>query len=129
MQSDPIGIVRYTPDPLFSEYGAVLTQEDLLEGLNHPNAYADGNPLNWIDPDGLAKEHSTNKTESNRNRHEKGQSRKDRDRGGEKGDKNRSDSRKKPDGRKGPWPRRMPSLPALICPLCPYVDPLPPPSC
>ena len=130
VQSDPIGVLRYTPDPMFSEYGSALTQKDLLDGLNHPYAYTEGNPLYWIDPDGLAEEHKTNQRESNRNKHEKGQSRKDQDRGGEKADKNRAPPRTRPPGHKGPWPP-IPGIPILICPLCPYLFPPPdqPPNC
>lgn len=53
LESDPIGLLRYSPDPLFSEYGASPTQKDLLRGLNHPYAYVDGNPLRYIDSLGL----------------------------------------------------------------------------
>jgi RHS repeat-associated protein len=92
--------------------------------------YVENDPVNWIDPEGLAAEHNQNKRESNREIHEKGQARKNQDQGGEKGDKNRADPRKKPNGWTGPWPRKIPSLPALICPLCPFVLDSPPlPSC
>ena len=91
--------------------------------------YVSDDPINWFDSFGLAAEHETNKTESNRNKHEEGQARKERDRGGEKGDKNRSPPRVRPENWKGPWPPRIPGLPILICPLCPYVVDLPPPSC
>lgn len=49
-------------------------------------------------------EHTKNKRPSTRGKHEKGQSRQNRDRGGERGDRNRNYPRKKPPGWKGPWP-------------------------
>ncbi len=51
-------------------------------------------------------EHLKNKRPSTLGKHEKGQARKNRDRGGEKGDANRGYSRRKPDNYKGPWPPR-----------------------
>jgi RHS repeat-associated protein len=55
--------------------------------------------------------HTTGARESTRKKHEQGQSRKKKDRGGEKGDKNRRPNRKPPMGPngkkiKGPWPPR-----------------------
>jgi RHS repeat-associated protein len=51
-----------------------------------------------------AKEHTKGKRPSTKGKHEKGQARKDRDRGGEKGDGGRRPPRKPPPDHKGPWP-------------------------
>ena len=99
--------------------------------------YVGGDPIGWVDSEGLTRQHTTNQRESNRERHEQGQSRSQQDSGGEKGDKNRDFPRRRPNGWKGPWPPRipgrLPGIPLLICPLCPYIYPeqLPesPPSC
>ena len=48
--------------------------------------------------------HKTGARESTREKHEEGQARKDRDRGGEKGDARRRPPRKPPNGWKGGWP-------------------------
>lgn len=91
--------------------GVVMASGEALGFLRQPNLRA------------------KNKQESNREKHEEGKARKDRDRGGEKGDKNRPVPRKRPFGEKGPWPPRIPGLPILICPLCPFVFDPAPPSC
>lgn len=49
-------------------------------------------------------EHETNKTPSNREKHENANARRKRDVGGEKGDKKRSPNRRRPKNWKGPWP-------------------------
>lgn len=51
-----------------------------------------------------AKEHTKGARPSTQGKHEKGQARKNRDRGGEKGDANRNPPRKRPPDHKGPWP-------------------------
>jgi len=48
--------------------------------------------------------HKTGERESTREKHEAGEARKSRDRGGEKGDARRRPPRKPPNGWKGPWP-------------------------
>jgi RHS repeat-associated protein len=48
--------------------------------------------------------HKTGERESTREKHEEGQARRSRDRGGEKGDARRRPPRKPPNGWKGPWP-------------------------
>lgn len=52
-------------------------------------------------------EHKSGARESTREKHEEGQARKDRDRGGEKGDARRRPPRKPPNGWKGPWPPKQ----------------------
>lgn len=53
----------------------------------------------------LAKEHTKNARPSSKGKHEKGNTRRKQDAGGEKGDKNRPQSpRQRPDNWKGPWP-------------------------
>ena len=49
-------------------------------------------------------EHTSGARPSTKGTHEKGQSRREKDRGGEKGDKGRRPPNKKPPGFKGPWP-------------------------
>ena len=49
-------------------------------------------------------EHTKNARGSTRGKHEKGQTRKKRDAGGERGDDRRRDQRKRPPGHQGPWP-------------------------
>jgi len=57
------------------------------------------------DPTEDAKEHTKNPRPSNLPKHEKGQKRKQTDAGGEKGDCDRRDQRRRPDThKKGPWP-------------------------
>jgi RHS repeat-associated protein len=66
-----------------------------------------GGYLYPIDPLGsfeLAAEHKKNARPSTQQKHQDAEARRDRDRGGEKGDKNRPPPRKKPKGHKGPWP-------------------------
>ena len=48
--------------------------------------------------------HKTGERESTREKHEAGEARRSRDRGGEKGDARRRPPRKPPNGWKGPWP-------------------------
>ena len=52
------------------------------------------------------KENTKDARPSTEEKHEYGQARKRKDRGGEKGDKRRGPPRKRPDGWKGPWPPR-----------------------
>ncbi|MBL7955936.1 MAG: RHS repeat-associated core domain-containing protein [Flavobacteriales bacterium] len=52
----------------------------------------------------MASEHSKNARPSTKGKHEEGQARRMRDRGGEKADENRNPPRKRPDGWKGPYP-------------------------
>jgi RHS repeat-associated protein len=49
-------------------------------------------------------EHKKGARPSTEEKHEQGEARKRKDRGGEKGDKRRAPPRKRPDGWKGPWP-------------------------
>jgi hypothetical protein len=51
-----------------------------------------------------AEEHTKGSRPSTKPRHEKGQARKGRDKGGEKGDDRRDPRGKRPDDHKGPWP-------------------------
>ncbi|MBV8784669.1 MAG: RHS repeat-associated core domain-containing protein, partial [Gammaproteobacteria bacterium] len=55
-----------------------------------------------------AKEHSSGARPSTEEKHEKGEARKRRDRGGEKGDERRDPPRKRPPDHKGPWPPKEP---------------------
>jgi RHS repeat-associated protein len=56
------------------------------------------------DTERTAAEHRKNPRESNREKHEDGQTRKKRDQGGEKGDTSRRPPRRRPDQWRGPWP-------------------------
>ncbi len=130
MTADPIGLLRDYSDPQLQiaiESGALEETGFAGEELNHLYGYVGQNPLFWFDPFGLA-EHTTNQRPSNVPKHESGESRRNRDRGNEKGDKNRRENRKRPKGFKGPWP---PGLGPLLCPLCeileiPEPEPVPP---
>jgi RHS repeat-associated protein len=84
----------------------------LAGGLN-TYAYVSGNPLYWVDSNGLA-EHTSGARPSTIGKHQKGDARRGRDGGGEKGDKKRRPNLKKPKGHKGPWP---PAGFPLITPL------------
>jgi len=61
-----------------------------------------------------AKEHTSGARNSTRGKHEAGQARGARDRGGAKGLK--KGPRVRPDGHKGPWPAKEPSQPAQTPP-------------
>jgi RHS repeat-associated protein len=58
-----------------------------------------------LDPEDSS--HKDNARESTREKHEEGEARKRKDRGGEKGDARRRPPRKRPDGWKGPWPPKQ----------------------
>jgi len=60
----------------------------------------------WNSPDDNVcyAEHTKNKRPSSKAKHQKGQNRKGKDAGGEKGDKKRNYPRKRPNNWKGPWP-------------------------
>lgn len=62
------------------------------------------NPLRFVDPFGLAEEHTKNARPSTQHKHEQGQARKAQDAGGEKGDESRREHRKKPKNWRGKWP-------------------------
>ncbi len=66
-------------------------------------------------------DHTKDARPSTKDKHEAGQSRKNKDRGGEKGDARRRPPRKRPDGWKGPWPPPPPPPP-------PPTPPAPPPA-
>ncbi len=76
-----------------------------IQGGVNTYLYALANPLRFLDSTGWSpEEHRENQRESNREKHEEGLARKQRDRGGEKGDENRRPPRKRPPEWKGPWP-------------------------
>ncbi|MHB8474182.1 MAG: RHS repeat-associated core domain-containing protein [Gammaproteobacteria bacterium] len=50
-QSDPLGLIKESSDPLFAAYSKQL---DLMSGINQLYAYINNNPLSGIDPLGLA---------------------------------------------------------------------------
>lgn len=56
-------------------------------------------------------EHTKGARPSTKGKHEQGQARKQRDRGGEKGDSSRAPPRKAPPGHKEPWPPKPPKPP------------------
>ncbi|WP_158550291.1 MULTISPECIES: RHS repeat-associated core domain-containing protein [unclassified Simplicispira] len=98
-----------------------------LDGGWNRFAYVEGNPLSYVDPEGLAAEHTSGARPSTKGKHEKGQARKGKDAGGEKGDKSRRPPSQKPPNHKGPWPVILGILP-LVCPLCEVMEPPPIPG-
>jgi len=98
--------------------------------------YVFRDPLNWIDPYGLAG-HTVNKSPSNLPKHQSGDARRKADQGGEKGDNKRRPNSKRPKNWKGPWPSKVPGVIDFLCPLCKTLeqvpqsplDLLPPESC
>lgn len=113
IESDPIGILRDYSDPhlrLDLELGVIEEGDFAGENLNHLYGYVGQNPLMWYDPYGLA-EHTQNARPSTKAKHEKANARRDKDRGGEKGDKSRDAPRNRPPGFKGPWPPKAPFSP------------------
>ncbi|WP_374694491.1 RHS repeat domain-containing protein [Hydrogenophaga pseudoflava] len=100
-----------------------------LEGGWNRFGYVGGNPLGFVDPEGLAAEHTKGARPSTENKHQEGQSRRARDAGGERGDARRNLPRKAPPGYKGPWPPlRIPGILPLVCPLCNFLEPQPLPG-
>ena len=61
-------------------------------------------PADFVDDTFCMGEHKKNQNEANRKKHEQGQARKKRDKGGEKGDDRREPYGPRPKGWKGPWP-------------------------
>jgi RHS repeat-associated protein len=121
VESDPIGLYGGS----FSTY-----------------AYASGDPLSRFDEEGLEDKkppggHDNNQRESNRERHEQGDSRRQRDQhGGEKADPKRRMPTKRPPGyKKGPWPPKpkapvgTPALPFMLNPCVWAPDLMPPGYC
>jgi RHS repeat-associated protein len=72
--------------------------------------YCGSQPISCYDPGGEEEEHRCGRRESNRETHQRGKARKQKDRGGEKGDARRGVGRKRPQGRKGPWPPKKGSI-------------------
>jgi len=118
VQPDPIGILRDYSDPVLKlsiDLGLINPDGDYTNPIDHLYNYVHNDPIGYFDPEGLA-EHSTNKRESNRNKHEAGDARRKKDGGGEKGDEGRSPPRKRPPGHKGPWPL----IRGFLIPVLPY---------
>lgn len=67
LQADPIGILRDYSDPqlqLAISHGVLEVTGPAGEYLNHNYGYVGQNPLEWIDPYGLAKNKNKGKTEN-----------------------------------------------------------------
>ena len=70
--------------------GAYINQDPIgMDAGINLYSYVNGDPLRYIDPEGLAAEHTKNQRPSNLPKHEAGEARKQRDAGSEKGDKRR----------------------------------------
>ena len=50
-QADRLDLLRQAVNPLYAGYGEPM---DLMRGLNQPYTYVLGNPLSYVDPEGLA---------------------------------------------------------------------------
>ncbi len=72
--------------------------------VTFPTDDTDAGPVDGGAPRERGAEHRKNKRPSNKPKHEEGETRRQRDAGGEKGDENRRVPRKKPPNHKGPWP-------------------------
>jgi RHS repeat-associated protein len=95
----------------FRDYDATTgryVESDLigLAGGINTYAYVDGNPLSYIDPNGLESEHTKGARCSTKGKHQKGRARNAMDKGGEKGDARRFNVGSRPKNWKGPWPPR-----------------------
>jgi RHS repeat-associated protein len=113
-----------------------------LDGGLSTFSYVQGDPLARVDEEGLAdkkpdddKGHTTNRRESNRETHEQGDARRQRDQhGGEKGDRDgrRRLPTKRPSGyKKGPWPPKPKppvSAPMIMIHPCAWAPELMPPG-
>lgn len=131
-------LVRFGARDYSAEIGRWLSKDPILFDGSDVNLYeyVFSDPINFVDDNGEepksvndnvnptdssgGSEHTKGGRESTRNKHEKGQTKRDQSRGGEKGDKNRRLPRKPPMNWRGPWP---PALPLILCPLCPYLYP------
>jgi RHS repeat-associated protein len=76
-------------------------------------AYVGNDPVNFLDKTGNAAEHTKNRQPSNLSKHQKGTTRKQLDRGGEKGDIKRGAPRKRPNKYKGKWPPKQKGIISL----------------
>lgn len=123
-QTDPIGL-----DGEWNRFAYVDTQADPIELDGGWNRFGSvqGNPLSFVDPDGLQAEHTKNARPSTEQKHQDAEARRQRDAGGEKGDQRRRPPSKRPPGYKGPWPI-IPGIIPLVCPLCEVMEPQPLPG-
>lgn len=90
-----------------------------LGGGVNTYGYVGGYPLDNYDSTGEA-EHTTNRRPSTKEKHQQAEARRQQDRGGEAGDRNRGYPRKRPDGRTGSWPPKAGGYvsPALLVRAC-----------
>ncbi len=73
--------------------------------------YVGERPEPVVIPQEILAEHKNGKRPSTRGKHEQGQARRAKDRGGEKGDARRDPPRIRPKGHKGPWPPKFVPIP------------------
>lgn len=98
-ENDNTGLYFYRARYYSPTYQRFITEDPIgFEGGLNLYTYVDGNPVSLIDPFGLAG-HSKGKRGSTKNKHEKGDERRQRDQGGEKGDDRRPSKQEQPSQR------------------------------
>lgn len=122
-ENDLSGLYYYRARYYNPATGRFTSEDPIGWASGQPNdyAYVGGDPINLIDPMGLAEEHTKGARPSTKGKHEKGAARKQMDSGNEKGDDRRDWPRKRPPDHKGPWPPRGGPLtgPVLMMPIDP----------
>jgi len=103
------GLTRFGARDYDASIGRWSSKDPIRFGGGDSNiyGYVSNDPIGFIDRTGFAKEHTSNQRPSNLPKHQKGQARKGKDAGGEKGDKRRRPGGKRPVKWKGSWPPKQ----------------------